>query len=311
MDERARIQLMSQDIQSLQKQFGKNLILNENLSKYSWFNLGGPAEIFFRPENKEQLINFLNETKKRNLSTKIIGAGSNTLIRDQGVKGTIIKLSSKFSFVKLLTKDTIEVGAATLDKKISDFALENGIGNFEFLSCIPGSIGGSITMNSGCYGTDISEILLSIKVLNDLGIEKEIKKDEIKFLYRGTNIPENYIIISAVLKGKISTKEDVKKKQEKLIKKKEETQPKRLKTGGSTFKNSINKKAGELIKESGCDKLNIGDAKISEKHCNFFVNSGNAKTSDIEALINKVKKQVHSKTGVTLELEIKIIGDEI
>ena len=194
---------MSQDIQSLQKQFGKNLILNENLSKYSWFNLGGPAEIFFRPDNKEQLINFLIEVKKRNLSKKIIGAGSNTLIRDQGVKGTIIKLSSKFSFIKLLTNDTLEVGAATLDKKISDFALENSIGNLEFLSCIPGSIGGSIMMNSGCYGTDISEILISIKVLDDMGREKEIKKNEIKFLYRGTSIPENYIILSAVLKGKI------------------------------------------------------------------------------------------------------------
>ena len=302
---------MNQDIQSLQKQFGKNLILNENLSKYSWFNLGGPAEIFFRPDNKEQLINFLIEAKKRNLSKKIIGAGSNTLIRDQGVKGTIIKLSSKFSYIKLLTNDTLEVGAATLDKKISDFALENSIGNFEFLSCIPGSIGGSITMNSGCYGTDISEILISIKVLDEMGREKEIKKNEIKFLYRGTSIPENYIILSAVLKGKISTIEEVRKKQKKLIKTKEESQPRRIKTGGSTFKNSINKKAWELIKESGCDKLKIGDAKISEKHCNFFINNGNAKTADIEELIDKVKKQVHSKTGVTLELEIKIIGDEI
>ena len=273
--------------------------------------MGGPAEIFFRPDNKEQLINFLIEVKKRNLSKKIIGAGSNTLIRDQGVKGTIIKLSSKFSFIKLLTNDTLEVGAATLDKKISDFALENSIGNLEFLSCIPGSIGGSIMMNSGCYGTDISEILISIKVLDDMGREKEIKKNEIKFFYRGTSIPENYIILSAVLKGKISIKEEVRKKQEKLIKTKEETQPRRIKTGGSTFKNSINKKAWELIKESGCDKLNIGDAKISEKHCNFFINNGNAKTADIEELINKVKEQVHSKTGVALELEIKIIGDEI
>ena len=280
------------------------------MSKHSWFNLGGPAKVLFRPRDLRDLSTFLKEINESD-KIKVLGVGSNTLIRDQGVKGIIIKLSSKFSFVKLLTKDTIEVGAATLDKKISDFALENGIGNFEFLSCIPGSIGGSITMNSGCYGTDISEILLSIKVLNDMGIEQEIKKDEIKFLYRGTNIPENYIIISAVLKGKISTKEDVQKKQEKLIKKKEETQPKRLKTGGSTFKNSANKKAWELIKESGCDKLYIGDAKISEKHCNFFINNGNAKTADIEDLINKVKKQVHSKTGVTLELEIKIIGDEI
>ena len=294
----------------LKKKFGKNLIIKENLSKYSWFNLGGPADIFFRPENKDQLIKFLDTIKKNNYKMHILGAGSNTLIRDSGVKGVVIKLGSKFSNIELLEKDTIKVGASTLDRKVSDFAKNNGISGMEFLSCIPGSIGGAIIMNSGCYGSDISKILSSIKIIDEKGKEKKIKNDEIKFFYRGTNIPKNYIILSAELKGIISSKELIEQKQEELIKRKKKSQPSQIKTGGSTFKNSNNKKAWMLIKESGCDKLYIGDAKISDKHCNFFVNDGKAKATDIEKLINKVKKEVQNKTGVDLELEIKIIGDE-
>ena len=294
----------------LQKKFGKNLIIKESLSKYSWFNLGGPADIFFRPENKNQLIEFLNETKQNNYKIYILGAGSNTLIRDSGVEGVVIKLGSKFSDIKLLKKNIIEVGAAALDRKVSDFAKDNDISRMEFLSCIPGSIGGAITMNSGCYGSDISEILLSIKVIDDKGKEKEIKNDEIKFYYRGTDIPKNYIILSAKLQGIISSKKMIEKKQNELIQRKKKSQPSQIKTGGSTFKNNNDKKAWILIKESGCDKFYVGDAKISEKHCNFFVNNGKAKASDIEKLINKVKEAVQTKTGVNLELEIKIIGNE-
>jgi len=301
---------MNLDTGILKKKFGKSIIVKENLSKYSWFNLGGPADIFFRPENKDQLINFLREIKKNDHKVHVLGAGSNTLIRDLGVKGIVIKLGSKFTNIQLLEKDIIEVGAATLDRKVSDFAKNNNISSMEFLSCIPGSIGGAIIMNSGCYNSDISKILLSIKVIDDKGNEKEITTDKIKFYYRGTNLPENYIILSAKLKGNISSKELIEKRQVELIRKKKESQPSQIKTGGSTFKNENNKKAWVLIKESGCDKFYVGDAKISEKHCNFFVNNGKAKTSDVEELINKVKKEVKSKTGIDLKLEIKIIGDE-
>ena len=294
----------------LQKKFGKNLIIRESLSKYSWFNLGGPADIFFRPDNKEQLKEFFSEIIKKNIRFYILGAGSNTLIRDSGIKGAVIKLGSKFSHVKLIEKNIIEAGAGTLDRKVSNFAQKNCLSNMEFLSCIPGSIGGAISMNSGCYGSDISKILVSVKVLDEDGKEKEIQKDEIKFYYRGTNLSKNFIILSAKLKGIISSKQLIEKKQNQLIDQKKKSQPSQIKTGGSTFKNHNNKKAWELIKESGSDKLNVGDAKISEKHCNFFLNNGKAKTSDIEKLINKVKEQVKVKTGVDLQLEIKIIGDE-
>ena len=167
---------MNLDTDLLQKKFGKNLIIKEDLSKYSWFNLGGPADIFFRPENKDQLIKFLDIIKKNNYKIHILGAGSNTLIRDSGVKGVVIKLGSKFSNIELLEKDTIEVGASTLDRKVSDFAKNNEISGMEFLSCIPGSIGGAIIMNSGCYGSDISKILSSIKIIDEKGKEKKNKK---------------------------------------------------------------------------------------------------------------------------------------
>ena len=291
--------------------FKGNIKNNVNLSNYNWFNLGGPAEYLFKPENKEQLIEFLRENKIFKLNTTVLGAGSNTLIRDNGIKGVVIKLGSSFSKIKLINSDTLEVGAAALDRKVSNYAKDNGLSEFEFLSCIPGSIGGAVIMNSGCYGDDISKILISINVIDIKDCkEKVIKREDIKFFYRGTNLPLEYIIISAKLKGKIKSKNTIEEKQNNFIKRKKLSQPSQIKTCGSTFKNLSNqKKAWQVIKQTGCDKFREGDAVISEKHCNFFVNNGNAKSADIENLINKVKKTVNDKAGVNLELEIKIIGE--
>ena len=294
------------------KKFGDNLKRDVKLSSYSWFNLGGNAEYFYRAKGKKQLIDFLEVAKKINLESTIVGAGSNTLFRDDGVKGAVIKLGKDFSEIKLIEKDTLEVGAATLDRNIANFAKENNLGNLEFLSCIPGSLGGAIIMNSGCYDNDISQVLVSVKAIdkNKL-LETEIKKEDIKFFYRGTNLSENLIIISAKLKGKIKKREEIEKKQSEFIERKKLSQPSQIKTCGSTFKNiDKNKKAWMLIKEAGCDNLKEGDAIISQKHCNFFVNNGKAKSTDIENLINKVQKKVHEKTGVNLELEIKIVGEK-
>ncbi len=301
---------MNLEKSNLQKRFGRNLIIKENLSRYNWFNLGGPADIFFRPESKDQLIEFLKSIQKENYKIHVLGAGSNTLIRDSGFRGVVIKLGSKFANITLKEKDVIEVGAGALDKNVSNFAKNNNIGNLEFLSCIPGTIGGSVTMNSGCYGSDISKVLISIRILDFDGLEKEIHRDQIKFEYRGTNLPKDCIILSAKLKGSTNKKDLIEKKQNDFIENKKKTQPSQIKTGGSTFKNHKNIKAWKVIKDAGCDKFFIGDAKISEKHCNFFFNDGKAKTTDIEKLINKVKQEVQTKTGINLELEIKIIGDE-
>ena len=298
--------------QDLIKKFSKNVSTNIDLSKYSWFNLGGPAELFFKPENKNQLIEFLKHSKENNLKITVLGAGSNTLIRDDGIKGVVIKLGPSFSKIELINENTIQVGAATLDRKISNFAKENGIGNLEFLSCIPGSIGGAVIMNSGCYGCDISKVLTSITVIDVQNcIEKQIPREDIDFFYRGTNLPSNLIITAVKLKGTVVEKQLIEKKQSQMLEQKKLSQPSQIKTCGSTFKNLNNeKKAWQLIKETGCDKFFEGDAVISKKHCNFFVNNGNAKSSDIEKLINKVKKTINDKTGINLELEIKIIGEK-
>ncbi len=297
--------------QELIKKFSENISINTKLSNYNWFNLGGPAEYFFKPRNKEQLIEFLRENRQNKLKLTILGAGSNLLIRDKGIRGVVIKLGLPFSEIKLVDQDTIEAGAAALDRKVSNFAKENGIGNLEFLSCIPGSLGGAIIMNSGCYGNDISKVLVSIKVIDLKSCkEKEIQRGEIKFFYRGSNLPNELIITSVKLKGKKQLREIIEKKQNSLIDKKKLTQPSQVKTCGSTFKNFNDKqKAWQLIKQSGCDSFKEGDAEVSKKHCNFFVNNGKANASDIEKLINKVRETVSKKTGIDLELEIKIIGD--
>ena len=287
----------------------KAIYENESLSKYNWFNLGGPAKIFFKLQSVDELKGFLKDNKKKNYKIHILGAGSNTLFRDGGFDGIVIKLGNNFSYTKLLKEDEIEVGAATMDRKLSDFATENSLSGFEFLSCIPGSIGGSIVMNSGCYGEDISKIFLSLKAINFEGEIESFNRDQIKFFYRGNNLKKNLIILSAVFKGKILDKKKILEKQTNLINKKKESQPTRVKTCGSTFKNPANKKkAWELIKLSECLNLKVGGASISQKHNNFFLNSGNASSSDIEDLIYKVKERVFKKTGTELELEIKIIG---
>ena len=300
------------NLSNFSKKFGENLTQNIKLANYSWFNLGGNAKYFFKPKDKSQLLEFLKEVKHNNIKTIFLGAGSNILFRDKGFKGAVIKLGKNFSYLKLIDKNILEVGAATLDRKVADFAKENCLSNFEFLSCIPGTIGGAITMNSGCYNNDISKILISIQAIDTNKFrEIEIKKEDIDFIYRGNNLSNDLIIISAKFKGKLNKKEDIAKKQSNYIERKKLSQPSQIKTCGSTFKNiSKEKKAWMLIKESGCEKFEEGEAIISEKHCNFFVNKGKAKSSDIENLIQKVKKRVYEKTKINLELEIKIIGDK-
>tara|TARA_Y100000590_G_C15708063_1_gene1009359 strand:- start:732 stop:1604 length:873 start_codon:yes stop_codon:yes gene_type:complete len=284
------------------------ILNNEKLSKYNWFGLGGPAKIFFKPKSISDIKKFLEKDNNMNKKIHILGAGSNTLFRDNGFEGIIIKLGNEFAYTKMLNDGNIEVGAATLDKKVADFAMENSLEGLEFLSCIPGTIGGAIAMNSGCYGHNISESVVSIEALTFKGELKSFNSDKVKFFYRGSDFGEDLIILSVKLKGNRQKKEKIKEKQVKLLDQKRKSQPSKIKTCGSTFKNPDNKKAWELIKLSGCSGLNIGGAQISEQHSNFFLNNGKAKSSDIEMLIEEVKNKVFLKTGVKLELEIKIIG---
>ena len=296
-------------IKELKKKFLDKIKFDESLSKYSWFNLGGPAKIVFRPKTLNELSVFLKNIKGFD-TIKVLGVGSNTLIRDAGFNGVIIKLGKFFSHLSIFDNDKIISGASALDKNVSNFALENSLSGFEFLSCIPGTIGGGIRMNSGCYNEDISKILLSVQVMDLSGRIRVIYSSNIKFSYRGCNLDNKLIFISATFKGEKNRKKNIQKKINSMIEQKKKDQPSNIKTCGSTFKNPEGNKAWKLIKDSGCVGMKIGDAYISEKHCNFFVNKGNAKSLDLENLINKVKSKVSDKTGVNLELELQIIGEK-
>ena len=297
---------MSQ-IESIKEGIYGKITFNENLTKLSWFNLGGPAQVLFRPKNLKELSIFLKKINGFG-NIKIIGAGSNTLIRDGGLDGVIIKLSKAFSHLSMLNSHTIIAGASAIDKNVSKFASQNSLTGFEFLSCIPGSIGGAVKMNTGCYGENISNILISVQAMDHTGYIKIINAADIKFYYRGSDLSNDLIFISATFKGKKDKKENIEKKINMFLKKKANTQPLKVKTCGSTFKNPKNKKAWKLIQESGCIGMKIGDAQISDKHCNFFINNGKAKSEDLEKLILQVKDKVFKKTGVKLELEVQIIG---
>ena len=301
--------LISQ-IMEVKSRISGRIQFHENLSKYSWFNLGGPAKVIFKPMNLNELSIFLKNIKEFD-KIKVLGAGSNTLIRDGGFNGIIIKLGKSFSHLSLLNKNTVIAGASALDKNVSNFAFENSLTGFEFLSCIPGTIGGGVRMNSGCYGEDIEKILISVQVMDFQGKMKVIYSSDIKFSYRGCNLGNNLIFVSATFKGKSDNKLNIQKKINNLIKRKNEDQPTKIKTCGSTFKNPENSKAWRLIKDSGCAGMKVGDAYISEKHCNFFVNKGKATSKDLEELIYKVKSKVFNKTGINLELELQIIGEKL
>jgi UDP-N-acetylmuramate dehydrogenase len=293
----------------LLEEFGDNVRFDHDLKKKNWFNIGGKSKIFYKADNLKELINLL---KKINDKEKvfILGAGSNTLISDNLYDGLVIKLGKSFNNISLLGDDIIIAGSAVLDKSLSDFAINNNLSGFEFLSCIPGTVGGGIKMNAGCFQKEFKDILLSIQVVDKLGNVITIPSKDIKFEYRKSNLPEDLIFLSASFKGTKGKSEKIRNETNRIKIEKEKNQPSKIKTSGSTFKNPISqtkKKAWELIKESVPAEQNFGDAYISEKHCNFFVNKGNATFEDMTKLINYVKKKVLEKTGISLEKEIKIL----
>ena len=287
----------------LKDRIKKNYLLNKN----SWFGIGGCANIFFQPDNKEELILFLKNIKFKNFI--IIGSGSNILFRDSDFDGVVIKLGKEFCKIEEINSQIV-VGAGALKSKVSEFAKNNKYSNFEFLSSIPGTVGGGVSMNAGCFGSEMSDIVSQISVIDLSGEEKIITLDDIGFDYRKSKLPDSYIIIEILFKKTKKIQSTIIENKINLFKKKKnENQPSRIRTGGSTFKNPIDssKAAWELIKETGCDKLSYGNAKFSFHHCNFIDNSKLALSSDIEKLISETQKKIKKNSGINLELEIKII----
>ena len=301
--------MTTDNLKNLLIDFGEDVKFNYDLKKKNWFNIGGRTKVFYKANNLKDLVNFLKKLDNKE-RIFILGAGSNTLVADDLFDGVVIKLSKHFNNISLLKENIIIAGSAVLDKTLSEFAMENNISGFEFLSCIPGTIGGGIKMNAGCFGKEFKDLLLSIQAIDKSGNIITIPSKEIKFYYRGSDLPEDLIFLSASFKGVKGDHIEIKKEMDRLKIKKEKNQPSKIKTGGSTFKNPVSqskKKAWELIKESVPLDKNFGDARISEKHCNFFVNKGHATFEDMNKLIDFVAKNVLEKTGISLEKEIKIL----
>ena len=301
--------MMNINLEELSSEFKNNVKFDYDLKKKNWFNIGGKTKIYYKAESLKELIKFLKKVENKK-KIFVLSGGSNTLITDKTYDGVVIKLSNNFNNISLLSNDIIIAGSAVGDKSLSEFAMNNSLGGFEFLSCIPGTVGGGIKMNAGCFGREFRDILISIQAINTSGQVITIPAKDINFKYRDSGLSDNLIFLSASFKGYKKKSDLIKNEMVELKEKKEKTQPTKIKTSGSTFKNPIgqsDKKVWQLIKDSVSIEKSFGDACISEKHCNFFVNKGNAKFDDMKKLIEFVSKSVLKKTGVKLETEIKIL----
>ena len=296
-------------LKKLFENFETQVVFNQDLKKKNWFNIGGKAKIFYKAENLKDLIKFL-KTLNNLENIFVIGAGSNILITDEVYDGVVIKLGKNFNRLSALGEDIIISGTAVLDKNLAQYACENSLSGFEFLSCIPGTIGGAIKMNAGCFGSEIKNILISVQAIDKHGNISTISANKINFEYRNNNLSDDLIFLSASFRGIKKNSKKIKEEMVRLKTQKDIKQPTKIKTSGSTFKNPIkqtDKKVWELIRESVSLDTEFGDACISQKHANFFVNKGNATFNDMRKLIDFVAERVFKKTGISIEKEIKIL----
>ncbi len=276
------------------------------LSKTTWFRVGGPADILFKPADTEDLSHFLKNTPQ-NIPITVIGAGSNVLVRDGGVEGVVIKLGSGFNHINQ-EKNMLIAGAACLDITVAQHALENSVEGLEFLSGIPGTIGGALRMNAGAYGREVKDTLIQATAVSRNGEIHILKNQDFEFSYRHCTVPEDWIFTEAIFSCTPGNQKEIAEKMAEIRNARETSQPTRARTGGSTFKNPDNAKAWELIDQAGCRGLRKGNAQVSEKHCNFLINLGDATSKDLEDLGEEVRAKVKEQSGVDLTWEIKRIG---
>lgn len=278
-----------------------------DLSNMVWFRTGGMAEVLFRPENLEDLKAFL-ENIQSDIAITLVGVGSNLLIRDKGVAGVVIKLGKPFSEITI-EGDLVTAGAGAMDVTVAFAVAEASFSGLEFLRGIPGTIGGALRMNAGAYGAEVADVLVSATAIDRAGTIHTLTPDEMGFSYRKIGVPADWIFLSATFRTTPGDKDEIQAKMDAIQQAREETQPMRVRTGGSTFKNPDGKKAWELIEKAGCRGLKVGGAMVSEKHCNFLINTGEATSGDLEDLGEEVRKRVLDKTGVALQWEIQRVGE--
>ncbi|MDC1066557.1 UDP-N-acetylmuramate dehydrogenase [Alphaproteobacteria bacterium] len=286
--------------------FNKSVTLNQTLSKHTWFNVGGNAEILFVPEDVKDIFNFF-KSKPREYEVYPIGAGSNILVSDKGIKG-ITLITKKLNQISIDNFGVITAQAGAADADVARFARDQERTGLEFLIGIPGTIGGGIKMNSGAFGAEFKDILIDVKAINNLGEINTFSNKELQMGYRKIGLSKEWVFYEARFKSSKGSKDKITTKMRKIIHLRKEAQPTAVKTGGSTFKNPVNKKAWKLIDEAGCRGLQNGDAMISEKHCNFIINLKKSTSQEIEELAQTVQDKVFQKSGIRLDWEIQRVG---
>jgi UDP-N-acetylmuramate dehydrogenase len=289
-----------------------SLTMGAALKDLVWFRAGGPAEVLFRPADAEDLANFL-AARPQDLRVSVIGVGSNLLVRDGGIPGAVVRLSSTFGRIEILDGEgggtRVRAGAAALDGAVARAAADAGIAGLEFLRGVPGTIGGALRMNAGCYGRELKDIFVEAAAIDGKGNRITLSAADMGFEYRkARGAADDLIFVEAVLEGSRDEPAAIRARMEELSANREASQPIKSRTGGSTFKNPPGHKAWQLIDDAGCRGLKIGAAQVSEKHTNFLINTGEATAAELEALGEEVRRRVKDKSGITLEWEIKRVG---
>jgi UDP-N-acetylmuramate dehydrogenase len=284
------------------------LVPNQLLSEITWFRVGGPAQLLFQPADEADLSFFLKHLPAE-IRVTVIGLGSNLLIRDGGIDGVVIRLSAKgFGSIEVLDGHRLRVGTALPDVKVATAAAEAGIDGLTFYRGIPGGIGGALYMNAGCYGTETRQRMVELRAVTRQGEIMTLSNADMGYLYRKSNGPRGAVFTSAVYEGFAGEPEAILARMREITETREASQPTKARTGGSTFKNPEGHSSWKLIDEAGCRGLTIGDAQVSEKHCNFLLNLGAASAHDIELLGETVRNRVRAKHGIELKWEIRRMG---
>lgn len=277
------------------------------LAKYTWFKTGGPADWLFEPASSDELREFLTRLNG-SIPVMPLGLGSNLIVRDGGIPGVVIKLGKPFSQVARLDETTLECGGGAHGILVASTARDAGIAGLEFLRGIPGTVGGFVRMNGGAYGREVADILIDCDVVLADGQCHRLTLGDLNYSYRHSSLPEGAIVVSARFRGEPGDPDAIGAKMDQIAEERENSQPLRTKTGGSTFKNPDGAKAWQLVDAAGCRGLKLGDAMVSEKHANFLINTGDATSADIEGLGENVRNRVRASHGVALEWEIKRVG---
>ena len=280
---------------------------NAPLSDLTWFRVGGPAEVLFSPADEDDLVHFLSSAPS-DVPVRVIGVGSNTLVRDGGVAGVVIRLGRGFGAISIEDGHRIRTGTAVPDVKVAKAALDAGIAGLSFYRGIPGTIGGALRMNGGAYGRETCDVLIEAVAIDRQGARHVLSNEDMGFSYRHSAVPDSMIFVEALFQGEPGDAEVIAAEMESITEARESTQPVRSRTGGSTFKNPDGYKAWPLIDKAGCRGLKVGGASVSEKHCNFLINEGEATAADLETLGETVRRRVSETSGIQLDWEIKRIG---